>query len=121
MPERRETQRMGRTVVLRKKQGELRSWHQHEAASATRYHCDTVIRTALALLTDLLRLLELTLRSRAQRAVENLFLRKQLAYYIERNVRLKRADNASRVALVLLARFVAWRELLTIVRPDTLV
>ena len=30
-------------------------------------------------------------------------------------------DDASRVALVLLARFVAWRELLTIVRPDTFV
>jgi transposase InsO family protein len=30
-------------------------------------------------------------------------------------------DNASRIALVLLSQFVDWRELLTIVRPDTLV
>src|SRR5262245_20555541 len=60
-------------------------------------------------------------RSHAQLAAENLFLRKQLAYYVERKVRPKRADNASRIALVVLSRFVDWRELLTIVRPDTLV
>jgi hypothetical protein len=49
------------------------------------------------------------------------FLRKQLACYVERKIRPKRADNATRIALVLLSCFVAWRELLTIVRPDTLV
>ena len=76
---------------------------------------------ALALIVDLLRLLRLTFRSRARLPAENLFLRKQLACYVERKVRPKGADNASRVALVLLSRFVAWRELLTIVRPDTLV
>jgi len=60
-------------------------------------------------------------RSRAQLAAENLFLRKQLACYIERQVRPRRTDDASRIALVLLSQFVEWRELLTIVRPDTLV
>jgi hypothetical protein len=80
-----------------------------------------VTRTALALLTDLLRLVRLTFQSRAQLAAENLFLRKQLACYIEPKVRPRRADNPTRVALVLLSRFLAWRELLTIVRPDTLV
>ena len=78
-------------------------------------------RTALALLTDLCQLLSLTCRSRARLAAENVFLRKQLACYIERKVQPRRADNPTRVALVLLSRFVAWRELLTIVRPDTLV
>src|SRR4029453_14458430 len=73
------------------------------------------------LLADLLRLLSLTFRSRARLAAENLFLRKQLAHYVERKVPPKRATNATRVALVLLSRFLAWRELLTIVRPDTLV
>jgi hypothetical protein len=76
---------------------------------------------ALALIVDLLRLLRLTFRSHARLAAENLFLRKQLACYVERKVRPKGADNASRVALVLLSRFVAWRELLTILRPDTVV
>jgi hypothetical protein len=60
-------------------------------------------------------------RSRTQLAAENLFLRKQLACYVERQVRPRRTDNASRIALVLLSSFVEWRELLTIVRPDTLV
>jgi hypothetical protein len=60
-------------------------------------------------------------RSRAELAAENLFLRKQLACYIERQVRPRRTDNASRIALVLLSRFVDWHQLLTIVQPDTLV
>jgi hypothetical protein len=38
-----------------------------------------VLRTALALLTDLLHLLRLMFRSRTHLAAENLFLRKQLA------------------------------------------
>jgi len=36
----------------------------------------------------------------AHLAAENLFLRKQLASYVERQVRPKRTDNATRVALV---------------------
>jgi putative transposase len=60
-------------------------------------------------------------RSHAQLAAENLFLRKQLACYIEHQVRPRRTDDASRIALVLLSQFVKWRELLTIVRPGTLV
>ena len=50
-----------------------------------------------------------------------MFLRKQRACYIERQVRPRRTDNASRITLVLLSKFVDWRELLTIVQPDTLV
>jgi len=80
-----------------------------------------VLRTAFALLADLLRLLRLMFQSRAQLAAENLFLRQQLACYVERQVRPRRTDNASRIALVLLSHFVDSRELLTMVRPDTLV
>ena len=80
-----------------------------------------MLRTALTLLADLLRLLRLMSRSRTQLAAENLFLRKQLASYIERQVQPRRTDNASRIALALLSQFVEWRELLTIVRPETLV
>jgi len=80
-----------------------------------------VFRTSLALVADLLRALRRMFRSRAQLAAENLFLRKQLACYIERQIRPRRTDNASRIALVLLSQFVDWRELLTIVRPDALV
>ena len=59
-----------------------------------------MIRTAFALLTDLLGLLRAAFQSRAHLAAENLFLRKQLASYVERQVRPKRTDNATRVALV---------------------
>jgi hypothetical protein len=41
--------------------------------------------------------------------------------YVERKIRPKRADHATRVALALLSPVVPWLELLTIVRPDTLV
>ena len=88
---------------------------------ATAISSQHVLRTALALLFDLLRLSGSTLRSRSHLAAENLFLRKQLACYVERQARPKRADNATRITLALLSRVVAWRELLTIVRPDTLV
>jgi len=57
-----------------------------------------VFRTALILLADLLRLLRLAVRSRMQLAAENLFLRKQLACYIERQVRPRRT-SAIREAL----------------------
>ena len=80
-----------------------------------------MLRTAFALLADVLRLVALMFRSRAELAAENLFLRKQLACYLERQVRPHRTDNASRIALVALSRLVEWRDLLTIVRPETFV
>ena len=39
--------------------------------------------------------------------------------YLERGVRPRRVDNASRIALVFLSKIVVWRDLLTIVQPDT--
>jgi len=59
--------------------------------------------------------------SHAQLAAENVFLREPLACDVEREVRPNGADNASRSALVVPSRFVARRELLTIVRPATVV
>jgi len=52
------------------------------------------------------------MRSRAQLAAENLFLRKQLALYQERKVKPRRADDATRIILAGLSRFLAWRQLL---------
>jgi len=52
------------------------------------------------------------LQCRAQLAAENLFLRKQLACYVERQARPHRTDNASRIAFVLLSSFIDWRQLL---------
>jgi hypothetical protein len=69
---------------------------------------------------DLVRFLGASLRSRTALAAENLFLRKQLALYHERQVKPRRASDPLRLTLVLLARWFAWREALTIVQPGTL-
>ena len=77
--------------------------------------------TALDLLLDALRFIRLSLRPHCALAAENLFLRKQLALYLERKVKPRRARDATRFTLVLLSRLFAWREALTIVRPDTFI
>src|SRR5687767_5852441 len=80
-----------------------------------------VVCTVLRVASDVLRAVLLALRSHAQLAAENLFLRKQLALYVERQVKLRRADDATRIVLVALSSLVEWRRLLTIVKPDTLI
>ena len=70
---------------------------------------------------DVVTLLRLSLSSRAALAAENLFLRKQLALYRERHAKPRRADPATRVALVLLARVIDWKAVLTVVQPETLI
>src|SRR3984893_6071574 len=70
---------------------------------------------------DLLRLAVSFLRlSRALRA-ENLVLRKQLASYIERGIKPRRVDHATRVSLALFTRLFDWRDTVVIVRPATIV
>ena len=61
------------------------------------------------------------LRSSTSLAVENLFLCKQLAFYQERKVRPRRADNPTRLTLVLVSRWFNWLDALTVVRPTTFV
>ena len=80
-----------------------------------------MIRTVLLLLRDLFHFVALTCASHRRLAAENLFLRKQLAFYIERKVRPRRLNDAARIALVVLARAIDWRPLLVVVRPGTLV
>ena len=65
--------------------------------------------------------LKLCFSSRASLAAENLFLRKQLAVYLERQVKPRRATDATRLSLVVLSRFFDWRQALTIVKPETLI
>jgi putative transposase len=79
------------------------------------------LRTLLHLAADVLRLLLTLGRSRARLVAENLFLRKQLAMYVERQVKTRRANDATRIVLVVLSRLIAWRSILTVVRPDTLI
>jgi hypothetical protein len=60
-------------------------------------------------------------RSHTQLSAEILFLRKQLALYVERQVKPRRADDATRIALAALSWLIEWRRVLTVVNPDTLV
>ena len=80
-----------------------------------------LVRTILRVAADVVSLVSSAWRSRARLAAENLFLRKQLALYLERPVKPRRPDDATRITLVALSRFVAWRRLLTIVKPETLI
>ena len=78
-------------------------------------------RTTGRLLIDALRFVSLGFRSRSRLAAENLFLRKQLALYAERRVKSRRADDTTRLTLVVLSRLIDWRAALIIVKPATLI
>ena len=59
--------------------------------------------------------------SRASLIAENLFLRKQLAMFEERNLKPRPASRATRLAMIGLGRFFDWREAVVIVRPETFI
>jgi hypothetical protein len=80
-----------------------------------------MVRTALRLVRDLLDFVALACSSHSRLAAEHLFLRKQLACHLGRKVKPRRVDDATRITLVVLARFINWRRVLTMVQPDTLV
>lgn len=77
--------------------------------------------TILRLVGDLVRFVAGAVRSRAQLSAENLFLRKQLALYTERQVKPRRADDATRVTLVAVSWLIDLRRVLVVVKPDTLI
>jgi hypothetical protein len=58
-----------------------------------------LLHTIFAVTRALTSLAPSTMRSRAQLAAENLFLRKQLALYQERRIKPRRADDATRIIL----------------------
>ncbi len=66
-------------------------------------------------------LVRLSLRSRTALIAENLFLRKQLAFYQERDIRPRRLTDAARLWLVLWSRFFDWKSALIVVKPATLI
>jgi len=75
----------------------------------------------LNLCADLLHFLVLNLCSRNSLAAENLFLRKQLAFYQERHIRPRRTSDQARLTLLWLSRWFAWRSALTVVTPRTFI
>jgi hypothetical protein len=71
------------------------------------------------LLLEAARFLRCCLRSPAALAAENLFLRKQLALYQACPVKLRRATDAIRAALVWLSPWFDWPQAFTVVQPET--
>ena len=71
--------------------------------------------------TDSLRFLLSLISPRAVLAAENLFLRKQLAFYQEHQIRPRRLTAATRFSLLVWSRFCDWRSTLVIVKPETLI
>src|SRR6266404_3647191 len=72
------------------------------------------------LAADAVRWCGLVLRSQRSIEAENLFLRRQLALYVERGIEPRRIDSVTRVALAFLSRFFHWRDALVVVRPETI-
>jgi putative transposase len=81
----------------------------------------SLLRIAGLLAEDAFRWLLLLFRSAETLRAENLFLRRQLALYIERGVRPRRVDAATRISLALLARLFDWRGALAVVQPATMI
>ena len=81
-------------------------------------HLTGTLRTFLV---DVVRFLRLCLCPAPVLAAENLFLRKQLALYQERHIKPCRATDATRLALVWLARCFDWRQALAVVQPATFI
>src|SRR5215471_9727302 len=75
--------------------------------------------TVAALLLDTLKFIVLAFRSRPALMAENLFLRKQLALYLEREVKPRRASDATRLTMVFLSKLFPWRKALASFKPQT--
>jgi hypothetical protein len=78
-------------------------------------------RAIVAVAWDVLRLVVSFLRSSRAIRAENLVLRKQLASYIERRIKPRRLDHATRVSLALFTRLFDWRDTVVNVQPATIV
>jgi putative transposase len=78
-------------------------------------------RIVLRILADIVGLTALSIRPRRSVEAENLILRRQLALFPERGVKLRRIDAATRVSLAWLSRLCDWRSCLIVVRPETMI
>jgi transposase InsO family protein len=80
-----------------------------------------LVHALIAVLSDVLKLGRLCLRSDSSIRAENLVLRRQLAQYIERGIKPRRLDHASRASLAVLSRFCHWCNAVVNIRPSTLI
>jgi len=88
------------------------TWHDECHA-----HSQTIYQLGIDLFSFIFSLLG----PRSALVAENLFLRKQLALYQERDKKPGRIDSASRFTLVALSRLFDWQDALAILQPKTLI
>jgi putative transposase len=81
----------------------------------------SLIRTGFGVCLELSTFLRSSVRSRSALLAENLFLRKQLAFYQEHQIQPRRLTDAARFSLVLWSKFCNWKSALVIVKPETLI
>jgi putative transposase len=84
-----------------------------------RFQC--LIRILIITVSESVRYVTSLARSRSVLAAENLFLRKQLAFYQERQARPRRLTDAARFSLALWSHLFNWKDALVIVKPETLI
>ena len=81
----------------------------------------SLIRASLGIVLELGAFLRSALRPRSSLLAENLFLRKQLAFYQEHQIRPRRLTHAARLSLVFWSKLCNWKSALVIVEPETLI
>ena len=81
----------------------------------------TLVGILIQLIGQTLCWFRLAFRSPQSIMAENLFLRRQLALYVERGVKSRRVDPVTRISLALLSRLFDWRDALVVVRPETMI
>jgi putative transposase len=82
---------------------------------------DSLLNLITDLLADGFLFFRLLFRSRTALSAEVLFLRKQLAFYEERQVQPRRLNDSARFSLILWSRLFHWKDALIIVKPETLI
>ena len=79
------------------------------------------LRSLVDMVSDVFRFFGLIVRSRSALSAEILFLRKQLAFYQERQVTPRRLNDPARFSLMFWSRLFDWKDALVIVKPETLI
>ena len=77
--------------------------------------------TIIGLAAEAFRFFRIVLRPRASLIAENVFLRKQLACYVERGVKPLRLTDHARLSMVFWSRWFQWRYALVVVKRETLI
>jgi hypothetical protein len=80
-----------------------------------------LLAALLGMSGETFRFVRVVFHSQASLVAENLFLRKQLTFYQERNRKPRRLTDVARVALLFWSCWFPWRSALVVVKPETLI